>query len=133
MRHRQQNFKHKDKTSNLDNFYNCSTDYVVYCLTCPCKLLHVGRTICPLRQRFGKHRRFMEEGCDQHSIPQYFLEHHNKSITGLQVLVIEAIPKNLSEAERFSRLCERETFWIYTLDILTPNGLNEELEISTII
>lgn len=47
--------------------------------------------------------------------------------------VIESIPRNLSEAEHISRLCERETFWIYTLDTLAPNGLSEELEVNTII
>lgn len=105
----------------------------MYCLICPCKLLYVGRTICPLRQRFGKHRRLVELGSDKHSVPRHFLKYHARSTRGLQVWVIESIPKDLSEAERFSRLCERETFWIYTLDTLAPNGLNEELEINTIL
>lgn len=64
------------------------------------------------------------------SVPWHYLEVHNQSTTCLQVWIIEAIPKNLSEAERFSRLCQHETFWIYTLDTLTPNSLNEELEIN---
>lgn len=57
VRHGQQSFQHKDKTYHLDKLFNCSTDYVVYCLTCPCKLLYVG-----LPQRFGKHRHFVEVG-----------------------------------------------------------------------
>lgn len=133
MRHGQRSFQHKDKTYQLEGFYNCSTEYVVYCLTCPCKSLYVGRTIRPLRQCFGKHRRFIEKGCDEHSVPRHFLEHHNQSTAGLQVWVLESIPRNLSEAEWFSKLCECETFWIYTLDTLAPNGLNKEIEVNTII
>ncbi|XP_077336748.1 transducin beta-like protein 2 isoform X2 [Lithobates pipiens] len=133
IKHGQKSFTHKEKTYYLDNFYNCSSDYVVYCLICPCKLLYVGRTIRPLRQRFGKHRRFVEVGCDEHSVPRHFLQHHGQSTMGLWVWVIEAIPRSLPEAERFSRLCEREMFWIYTLDTLVPNGLNEELEVNPII
>lgn len=102
VRHGQRSFQHKDKIYQLEGFYNCSTEYVVYCLTCPCRSLYVGRTIRPLRQRFGKHRRFIEKGCDEHSVPRHFLEHHNQSTAGLQVWVLESIPRNLSEAERFS-------------------------------
>lgn len=133
VQHGQKSFTHKGKTYCFDNFHNCSTDHVVYCLSCPCQLLYVGRTICPLRQRFGRHRRFIETGCDKHSVPRHFLEFHHQSTAGLRVWIIEAIPKHLPEAERFSLLCERETFWIYTLDSLRPNGLNEELDINTIL
>lgn len=133
MGHGQKNSKHRVRIYDLDNFYNCSTDYVIYCLSCPCRLLYVGHTICPLRQRFGKHSRFVEEVCDQNSVAQHFLEYHNKSTTGLQVWVIEVTPKNLSEAACFLRLCECETFRIYTLDTHVLNGLNEELEISSIL
>lgn len=93
--HGQKSFTHKDKTYHLDNFYNCSSDYVVYCLTCPCKMLNVGRTIRPLRQRFGKHRQFVEVGCDKHSVPRHFLEYHAQSTAGLRVWVIESIPGGL--------------------------------------
>lgn len=131
--HGQKSFTHKDKLYLLDSFYNCSSDYVVYCLMCPCKMLYVGRTIRPLRRRFGKHRRLSHPNSTKHSVPRRFLEHHARSTVGLWVWVIESIPRGLSEAERFLRLCQCETFWILTLDTLAPNGLNEELEVNTIL
>ena len=75
----------------------------------------------------------MEAGCDEHSVPRHFLECHQKSTNDLKVWVIEQISNKHTEAERFHRLCERETFWIYSLDALRPGGMNEELEISTIL
>lgn len=130
LKHGQKSFTHKQKIYYLDNFNNCSIDYVVYCLICPCKLLYFGRTVRPPRQHFGKHHRFVEISCDKHSMPCHFLKHHSQSTTGLSVWVIKAIPRSLSKAERFSRLCKRETLWIYTL---VPNGLNQVLEVNTII
>lgn len=37
----------------IKEFYNWSTEYVVYCLACPCGLFHVVRTIRTLCKRFG--------------------------------------------------------------------------------
>ena len=131
--HGQKQFTSKGKIYTFKEFYNCGSDFVIYALACPCNLLYVGRTIRPLRQRFGEHRRKIEAGKDKHSVPRHFLECHQKSTNGLKVWVIEQIPKKYTEAERFHRLCERETFWIYSLGALRPGGINEELEISTIL
>lgn len=55
VQHGKKSFVSKGKTYSLDQFYNCSSEFVVYGLKCPCGLIYVGRTICPLRQRFGQH------------------------------------------------------------------------------
>lgn len=118
---------------NINEFYNCSSDFVVYCLCCPCHQIYVGCTTRTLRQRFGEHRRKIEEGKDKHNVPRHLSKCHKGSTDGLKVWVVEQMPKNLSEAERFFRLCEHEIFWIYSLDALSPGGMNEALEISTIL
>ncbi|CAI9555659.1 unnamed protein product [Staurois parvus] len=133
VKHGQKNFTTKGKTYSFKEFYNCSTDHVIYCISCPCGLLYVGRTIRPLRARFGEHRRLIEDGKDKHSVPRHFLEYHQKSTDGLQVWVLESIHNNLSESDRFKKLCSQETYWIFTLDTLSPGGLNEELDINTIL
>lgn len=133
VQHGKKSFSSKGKTYLIDHFYNCSSDFVVYGLTYPCGLIYVGRTICPLRQQFGQHRRLIEGGKDMHSVPQHFAEFHKKSTIGLTVWVNEQIPKSRTEAERFKKLCTRETFWIYNLDVLLPGGLNEGIEIATVL
>lgn len=131
--HRQKDFHHKGKLYVIPDFFNCGSDYVVYCLTCPCGLLYVGRTIRPLRKRFGEHRNLVEKGIDKHSVPRHFKEHHGQTSSGLRVWVIESIPPTLPTAERYKRLCERENYWIYTLDTLSPGGLNEGIEINILL
>ncbi|XP_068127833.1 uncharacterized protein [Hyperolius riggenbachi] len=44
---------------------------------------------------------------------------------------LEMISKNLHRGERYKKLCERETFWIFKMNALKPNGMNESLEAST--
>lgn len=133
MQHGQKQFTTKGKTYNISEFYNCSYDYVVYCFCCPYHQLYVGRTIRPLRQRFGLHRRKIEEGKDKHIVPRHFSKFYKDSTDGPKVWVVEQIPKNLSEAEKFFKLCERKTCWTYSLDALSPGGINEALEMSTIL
>lgn len=131
--HGQKDFYTKGKKYMINNFFNCSSEYVIYALTCPCGLLYIGRTIRTLRKRFGEHRRFVEKMVDKHSVPRHFKEHHSGSLEGLRVWVIESIPSTLPLAERFSRLCQRETYWIYTLDSLAPGGLNEDIETNQLV
>lgn len=133
IQHGQKTFTVKGKNYTLKEFYNCSTDFVIYCLTCPCGLIYVGRTIRALRARFGEHRRFIEKGRDHHSVPKHFLTHHGRSTAGLSVWVIESIPAKYPAAERYKRLCQQETYWIYSLGTLAPGGLNEDIEVHTLL
>lgn len=54
----------------------------------------------------------------------------HKAIVDLQVWIIESIPEKFTPAERFECLCRQETFSIYTLNTMTPHGLNKEIEIN---
>lgn len=38
--HGQKQFSTKGKTYDISEVYNCSSDFVVYCLYCPCQLLY---------------------------------------------------------------------------------------------
>lgn len=121
-------------TFHIKQFITCSTDHVIYILRCSCNLFYVGRTIRPMRKRIGEHRRFISKGCADHSVPRHFLRTHNKDLGKLEVMAIEAIPKGtLTDNERFSLLCKRETFWIFKMGSLAPGGLNEELEVNPIV
>lgn len=124
----------KGKRFKIKQFITCSTEFVIYVLRCPCGLLYVGRTIRTLRKRIGEHRRFIQKGCNEHSVPRHFLHFHKKDFRGLVVMAIEAIPQGtLTENERFSLLCKREVFWIYNLGSLSPGGLNEDLEVHNVV
>lgn len=131
--HKQKEFSFKGKTYIISEFYTCSSEFLVYCMSCPCGLLYVGRTIRTLHKRFGKHRRLVDAGSDIHSVPKHFLTYHQQSSLELKDWVIEVIPKNLPAAERFKCLCAHESYWKYRLDTLAPGGLIEELEINPLL
>lgn len=131
--HGKKSFTHNGKTFTFNSFYNCSTSYVVYCISCPCGLLYVGRTIRALRARFGEHRRAVEVANPKYSVARHFETHHQKNTTDLNVWIVEAISEKFTPAERFQRLCKQETYWIYSLNTLTPHGLNEEIEVHTVL
>lgn len=131
--HGQKSFYTNGNQYILKSFFNCSTTYVIYCISCPCGLLYVGRTIRTLRARFGEHRRAVQANNPLYSTARHFTTHHQQNIADLNVWVIESIPDQFTPAERFQRLCRQETFWIFTLNSLAPNGLNEDIEINTVI
>lgn len=83
--------------------------------------------------RFGEHRRAVQANNPLYSTARHFTTHHQQNIADLNVWVIESIPDQFTPAERFQRLCRQETFWIFTLNSLAPNGLNEDIEINTVI
>lgn len=93
--HRQKEFHSKGQKYSISDFYTCSSEFVIYCLSCACDLQYVGCTIRTICNRFGEHRYLVDAGSDQHSVPKHFLIHHEHFSQDLKVWVIEAIPNNL--------------------------------------
>lgn len=118
VQHRQQEFTAKGERLRSMTFAIARQSFWYIVSSVLVGFFYVGRTIRPLRKRFGKHRHLKEEGKDKHSMPGHFLEFHHKSTECLQVWVIEGMPRGLPEAGRFHRLCQRENFWIYNLNAL---------------
>lgn len=132
--HGQKSFCSKDVcTFSIKQFICCITQFVIYGLRCPCGFFYVGRTLHAMRTRFGEHRRLIEKGSEKHSVPCHFKHKHGGSTEGLELFGIESLSMSIPEGERFARLCKRESFWIFTLNSMMSEGLNEELEIGTLI
>lgn len=62
-----------------------------------------------------------------------FSQMNDDSTQGPKLFGFEAIQMSVPEGETFSRLRLHETFWIFTLYKLSPDGLNEELEMNTLL
>lgn len=110
-----------------------ATTYVVYGLTFPCKKLYIGRMIRPLRERFGERHLGVEKGLPQYSVSRHFAQSHGKYASALKVFGLQTISHCYTKGEMFSMLCRQETYWIYKLHSLAPNGLNLELNFTTIL
>lgn len=78
------------------------------------------------RERFGEHSLWSKNVIN--SVPCHLSQVHGDRTQGLELFGIEAIPMTITEGERFSRLCLRET-----LNTRSPGGLNKELEINFLI
>lgn len=81
----------------------------------------------------NEHRSNISTGKDKYSVPRHFKEVHESSIDGLKVFGIEAISNGLDSGNKYQILCTRETFWIFTLGTLAPQGLNEESELHNVV
>lgn len=82
-------------------------------------------------KKIGEHRHLIEDGKNKHSVPCNFSGFHKKSTQGLNCLSCGSYA--LETPIGFHRLCQRETFWIYNINTLSPCGLSEELEVNSIL
>lgn len=113
-------------TYRIKSQINCSSSFVIYLLTCTYKLQYIGRTAQALRVCINQHRSNCNRGYSKHSVSRHAAIRHTNSFETFTVSVIEQIQEN--GTDRFGRLQQREMFWIYKFNTITPFGLNEALE-----
>ena len=110
-------------TSTRETFFskvmvNCKSGDLVYLIECKrCKLQYVGETENPLHKRMNGHR--SEHKC---KLPEQVAVHYNlvdHSFNDLSVMVIENLWRDDKAFGTF-----RETYWIFKLNTVVPNGLN---------
>lgn len=117
----------------IKEFFSCNTEFCVYLLKCPCSMYYVGKTTGPFKRRFQKHRsdvkiqkqKFDKDGSMDLDKPVavHFIK-QNHQVHEMKGMVIEHVPPLNRGGDRNRRLLQRESFWIYTLDTVTPRGLN---------
>ncbi len=94
---------------------------MIYLIRCPCGLAYVGKTSRQLRTRISEHHSNIRTGDMRSPIASHFRQvGHN--VTVLQYIGIGG--------DYEKKLLQRECFWIYTLDTLSPSGLNEDFDIT---
>lgn len=50
------------QTFKIKTHLNCSSNFIINLLECPCKLQYVGRTMMTQRNRMNKHRHNVSKG-----------------------------------------------------------------------
>ncbi|CAJ0918391.1 unnamed protein product [Ranitomeya imitator] len=109
--------------------FTCNSSFVVYLIKCPCGLGYVGETTQHIRDRISKHKSTIRCGRTLLPIPAHFLQ-NNHNVAQLRFQVIDHVSMSRRGGDRIKKLKERESFWIYTLQTLSPHGLNREYEVS---
>ncbi|CAJ0952519.1 unnamed protein product [Ranitomeya imitator] len=114
------------KRFSIRGHFTCNSSFVVYLIKCPCGLGYVGETTQHVRDRISKHKSTIRCGRSLLPIPDHFLQ-HNHTVAQLRYQVIDHVPLARRGGDRIKQLKERESFWIYTLQTLSPLGLNRDI------
>ncbi|KAM8953051.1 uncharacterized protein RCH25_043823 [Pelodytes ibericus] len=109
-------------------YLNCQHFFVIYLLKCPCGLCYVGETTRPLTIRIGEHKSAIRTGNQKSPIARHFNDLHH-GVSQLRFLAIEHVPARTEGIDRIMLLKRRKLHWIYTLQTLSPLGLNEDLSV----
>jgi hypothetical protein len=106
------------QTYNIGCTIDCQTENVVYLIECrKCPLQYVGETKNSINYHLIRHRA-SHKARKEEPVAEHFNSHEH-TINDLTITGIEKIIN-----KRDSTRSKRESFWIDTLDTLTPRGLN---------
>ncbi len=119
---------HTAKSFKIRGTISCKTAKVIYLLRCPCGLCYVGKTSRPLKNRISEHRCAIRHRDPKSPVAQHFANSRH-SVSTLQYIGIEVVKCPRRGGDINILLLQREAFWIFTLDTLSPRGLNEDFDI----
>ena len=107
---------------------NCKSKYVIYLKECTkCKIQYVGKAESEFNIRLSNHRKDVWKP-DAIPASRHFSGKNHNFNTHAKFILIEQIRHiDIDKEKNKERLKQRENFWILTLEILTPEGLNQEL------
>ncbi len=95
---------------------------------CPCGLAYIGKTNRQLKTRIAEHHSTIRNQVSSSLVAVHFAEaKHN--VSTLKYIGIESLKQPRRGGDLNSMLLKRELFWIFTLDTLSPRGLNEDFDI----
>ncbi|XP_077113688.1 uncharacterized protein LOC143768964 [Ranitomeya variabilis] len=112
----------------IRGFFTCESKNVVYTVKCPCGLLYVGETTQHIRERISSHKSTIRCKKTWLPLPYHFVA-ANHSVSQLRFQVLEQVERPRRGGDHIKLLRQRESYWIFTLQTLTPKGLNRELDL----
>ncbi len=100
-------------------------------LKCPCGLAYVGKTSRTLKNRISEHRCAIRNHDQKSPVANHFnsFNHPVASFSYISTDVTETCPAPMQRGDINNLFSKRELFWIFTLNTLTPKGLNKEMDI----
>ncbi len=98
-------------------------------LKCPCGLAYVGQTKRPLKARTAEHKNAIQNKNPVYAMARHYDQVKHGSVASLKFWGIEKTPP-LSRGGDIINKLRREAYWIFTLNIIEPFGLNGEMNLS---
>ncbi|XP_041424947.1 uncharacterized protein LOC121395456 isoform X1 [Xenopus laevis] len=118
----------------IKDYINCRTKGVIYVLECPCKKQYVGMTTQMLKLRIQQHcssiRNADKIGKSDKilsTVASHFKQYHNMNPSNVKFWAIEQIQLGIRGGDLEQELLKRETHWIFKLNSVSPNGINENI------
>uniref|UniRef100_A0A803JBV1 Reverse transcriptase domain-containing protein n=1 Tax=Xenopus tropicalis TaxID=8364 RepID=A0A803JBV1_XENTR len=124
---------HNGKRYSIRYRLSCTSEYVIYCIMCPCGLYYIGKCITMFRTRMNNHRSVIRlalaSGNSDSPLARHFVQQRH-SLPMLRAMLIDQIPPLSRGGDRSKLLLQREAQWIRRLDTIAPRGLNEMFSLS---
>lgn len=128
------NFLNNDTSEliQIKHFINCWTMRVIYRAQCNCGLSYIGKTTQEFRRRVGEH---LGEILNQRDTPiaRHTWSHHNGDTQQIKFMGIDHIILTNREGDIDRLILQRETWWIFKLGTMSPNGLNKQMDFTCYI
>ncbi|XP_077163796.1 uncharacterized protein LOC143831932 [Paroedura picta] len=114
----------------INRFINCSSKNLVYCIICPCAQLYIGITSRPIRVRIQEHQSRLRHRITDAPMVTHFMEkgHKPEDLLFFGLEQISTVGHHKMDINKILR--QRESFYIYSLETMSPKGLNTNLELS---
>lgn len=120
------------KKIQLRQFFNCRSKGIVYVTTCTCPKLYVGKTIQEFRRRISKHLKSMWKG-EETPLARHIRNFHQGNFKILKFWGLKQVKMGQRKGNLDKILLKEEAKWIYRLNMLSSNGLNEGFTITPFI
>ena len=118
--------RHKSKSYKINFDFYCNSQCVIYLITCKvCQKQYVGSTITTFRKRLNQYKSNIKlysigrQGMKQEKlVSHFFTDKHHGTYDDIKAQITDYCDANDQE--------RREDFWIFNLNTLEPNGLNNK-------
>lgn len=121
--------KNHEREINLRHHTTCATSGVIYCVSCPCERLYVGKTERMLRTRMSEHRSNIRNKKENAPMVKHCVS-YGHSCDEIRFWGLEIVKKSIRGGNWSKTLLQREQWWLYFLDTDGPNGMNECADLS---
>lgn len=74
-----------ERNLQIRNLINCSTERLIYMVTCPCKKIYIGMTKRPLKIRIRKHMLEIKAKDPEKPLTCHFAQCHRGNLDGMSV------------------------------------------------
>lgn len=113
-------------STNLYNYSNCNTKYIVYCLTCKlCGMQYVGETSTTLKCRITSHKSSIK--CNKHGYLYDHFRSHNLTIYNKNIFSVNILDDD-NDNKCHNIRTDKELYWIKLLNTGYPFGLNDKIK-----